>query len=126
MGAQRILGLGDVLTLVEKASETIKAEEAARAETLARRMLERKFDLNDFLEQYRLMSNMSNMTQLIKMLPGLAQVSEKQLAEAERKFKVFASLIQSMTPKERENPELLARSESRRQRIARGSGRTEM
>merc|ERR1711920_51053 len=69
---------------------------------------------------------MGNMAQLVKMLPGMAQISEKQLGEAERNFKVFQSLIQSMKQKERVKPELLARSESRRQRIIRGSGRTEM
>merc|ERR1711939_1243205 len=115
--AQRILGMGDILTLVEKASYAIKEEEA---EALTKRMLDAKFDFEDFLNQYRLINNMGNMTQLLKMLPMTAQITERQIMEAEQKFLVFESLIQSMNSKERADPDLITKSKSRRYRIVRG------
>lgn len=88
-------------------------------------MLESKFDFNDFIQQYKMISKMGNMGNLIKMMPGVPQISDKQLYAVEKQFKIYDSLIKSMTPQERENPDLLAKSPSRRRRIARGSGRTE-
>lgn len=104
--ANRILGMGDVLTLVEKAQDAIQAEEAA---AIAQRMMENKFDFNDFLKQYKLVSNMGSMGSLLKMMPGMAQLSDKQIQEGERNFKMFEAMINSMTPAERANPELLAK-----------------
>ncbi|PRW50902.1 Signal recognition particle 54 kDa chloroplastic isoform A [Chlorella sorokiniana] len=120
--ASRILGMGDVVSLVEKAEDAIQAEEAAE---LTKKMMTAKFDFNDFLKQYKMVTGMGNLSSLVKMLPGMNKVNEKQLAEVERKYKTYESMIQSMTKQEREQPELLAKSPSRRRRIARGSGRTE-
>ncbi|BDA48216.1 Signal recognition particle protein [Coccomyxa sp. Obi] len=121
--ASRILGMGDVLTLVEKAESAIKEEDA---QEMTRRMLSANFDFNDFLKQYKMVSGMGSMGQIMKMLPGMNQISEKQLNEAEKQFKMFESLINSMTPEERSNPDLLAKTASRRRRIARGAGRAEV
>ncbi|KAK9902214.1 hypothetical protein WJX75_007861 [Coccomyxa subellipsoidea] len=121
--ASRILGMGDVLTLVERAEASIKEEDAAE---ITKRMLSAKFDFNDFLKQYKMVSGMGSMGQIMKMLPGMNQISEKQLNEAEKQFKQFEALINSMTPEERSNPDLLAKTASRRRRIARGAGRVEV
>jgi len=118
----RILGMGDILTLYEKAESVIKEEEAA---DLTRKMLEAKFDLNDFIKQYEMMTNMGSMSNIMKLMPGMSQISEKQLYAAEKQFKIYDSLIKSMTKGERSNPDLLAQSTARRRRIAKGSGRTE-
>ena len=120
--AGRILGMGDVLTLVEKAEAAVSE---ADAERLAQRMLSAKFDFNDFLEQYRLMTGMGGMGAMLKMMPGVGGISDKAAAAAEKQFKEFESMIQSMTRDERANPDLLARVPSRRRRVARGSGRKE-
>lgn len=119
----RILGMGDVLTLVEKAQETVDAKEAER---MQQRILEAKFDFNDFLKQSKMVANMGNMGQLMKMLPGMGKISDKALKDAESMLKVFESMINSMTPEERSKPELLASSPSRRRRVAKGSGRSEV
>ncbi|KAL6782769.1 SRP54L [Auxenochlorella protothecoides x Auxenochlorella symbiontica] len=120
--ASRILGMGDVLTLVEKAESMVKEEEAA---ALTKKMLTAKFDLNDFLKQYKMISGMGNLTSVLKMLPGMSGVSDKQLQAVEAQYKVYESMIQSMTRQERANPDLLAKMPSRRRRVARGSGREE-
>ncbi|KAL4430056.1 hypothetical protein ABPG77_004426, partial [Micractinium sp. CCAP 211/92] len=120
--ASRILGMGDVVTLVEKAEEAVNADEAAE---LAKRMMTAKFDFNDFLKQYKMVSGMGNLSSLVKMLPGMNQIQDKQIQEVERRYAIFESMINSMTKKEREQPELLAKSPSRRRRVAQGSGRSE-
>ena len=120
--AGRILGMGDVLSLVEKAEGAI-AE--ADADAMAKRMLAAKFDFNDFLKQYEAVTGMGGMGALMKMLPGMAAITDKQLAAAEAQFKVYKSMIDSMTAAERADPDLLARTPSRRRRVARGSGRAE-
>lgn len=91
---------------IPQATEAIKEEEAA---SIAKRLMENKFDFNDFLKQYKLVSSMGTMQQVMKMLPGMSQVTDKQMAEAEKNFKMFESMINSMTPGERANPELLAK-----------------
>lgn len=117
--ASRILGMGDVLTLVEKAQEAIDFTDA---EKMQQKILSAKFDFTDFVKQMRLMKNMGSFGGLLKMLPGMPKISDQQLQEAEVKLKQTEAMIDSMTPDERRNPELLASSPSRRQRIARGSG----
>ena len=117
--ASRILGMGDVLTLVEKAQEAIDFTDA---EKMQEKILSAKFDFTDFLKQMRLMKNMGSFGGLLKMLPGMPKISDQQLREAEVKLKQTEAMINSMTPQERREPELLASSPSRRQRIARGSG----
>ncbi len=125
--ASRILGMGDVLTLVEKAKEAFDAKEA---EKMTKKMMESKFDFNDFLKQTKMMSNIGSLGGMLKMMPGVgAQLSNEKIAQAEQKLKIADSLIKSMTKKERSNPELLFKSPTanqRLQRIAKGSGRSEV
>lgn len=117
--ASRILGMGDVVTLVEKAQEEIDLADAAK---MQEKILSAKFDFTDFLKQMRLMKNMGSFGGLLKMLPGMPKISDKQLQEAEVKLKQTEAMINSMTKEERRDPDLLAASPSRRRRIARGSG----
>ncbi len=113
--ASRILGMGDVLTLIEKAQQAFDEKKAAEME---KKMRTASFDLNDFLDQMEQMQNMGSMEDMLKMIPGASklgnvQVDEKQLARTK-------AIIQSMTKAERANPDLL--NASRRKRIAKGSG----
>lgn len=119
--AQRILGMGDMLTLYEKAQEAIKEDEVI---AFQRRLEADAFDFNDFLDQFKRMNNMGGL-QMLKLMPGFNNVSEKQLYEVEKKLKRYESMISSMTAEERANPQLLISSASRRRRIAEGSGRSE-
>jgi signal recognition particle subunit SRP54 len=117
--ADRILGMGDIITLVEKAAATIDAEKAAR---VAEKMRKGAFDLSDLREQLVQMQQMGGMTGLMGMLPGIAKM-KNQLAAAnldERLLKRQVAIIDSMTPRERRNPDLL--KASRKKRIAAGSG----
>jgi len=117
--ADRILGMGDIVSLVEKAAATIDAEKAAR---VAEKMRRGQFDLADLREQLAQMQQMGGMTGLIAMLPGIARM-KNQLAAAnldERVLKRQMAIIDSMTPKERRNPDLL--KASRKKRVAAGSG----
>jgi signal recognition particle subunit SRP54 len=117
--ADRILGMGDIVSLVEKAAATIDAERAMR---VAERMRKGAFDLNDLREQLMQMQQMGGMSGLMGMLPGVAKV-KNQIASAnldERVLKRQVAAIDSMTPKERRNPDLL--KASRKKRIASGSG----
>ncbi len=120
--ASRILGMGDVLTLVEKAQEEIDLADAAQ---LTSKMLEAKFDFNDFIKQMRLLKNMGSLGGLLKMIPGMGKISDTQLKQGEDKLKTAEAMIQSMTKEERINPDLLASTPSRRQRIAKGCGMVE-
>jgi signal recognition particle subunit SRP54 len=120
--ASRILGMGDVLTLVEKAQEEIDIADAAK---LSEKILEAKFDFNDFIKQMRLLKNMGSLGGLLKMIPGMGKISESQLKEGEDKLKQAEAMINSMTKEERANPDLLAKTPSRRRRIAQGCGYSE-
>ena len=118
--ASRILGMGDVLTLVEKAQEAV---DIADAEKLQKKILEAKFDFNDFLKQMRLMKNMGSLGGIMKLIPGMAgKLSDDQLQQGETQLKRVEAMISSMTKQERSEPELLSSSPSRRRRIAQGSG----
>jgi signal recognition particle subunit SRP54 len=117
--ASRILGMGDVVSLVEKAQETIDQEDA---EKLARKVKKGGFDLNDLSKQLHQMRKMGGMEGLLGMLPGVGKI-KKQLAEANVDMKVLdrsQAIISSMTPAERRSPKLL--NGSRKRRIASGSG----
>ncbi|WEX09716.1 signal recognition particle protein [Chelativorans sp. AA-79] len=117
--ADRILGMGDIVSLVEKAAETIDQEKAA---AMAKKMQEGKFDLNDLADQLRQMQKMGGMGGIMGMMPGMGKMKD-QLAAAGLDDKMFGrqiAIIQSMTPKERANPDLL--KHSRKKRIAAGSG----
>jgi signal recognition particle subunit SRP54 len=117
--ADRILGMGDIISLVEKAATTIDAEKAAR---VAAKMRKGAFDLADLREQLAQMQGMGGMTGLMAMLPGVAKI-KNQLAERnldEKVLKRQMAIIDSMTPGERRNPDIL--KASRKKRIAAGSG----
>jgi len=114
--ANRILGMGDVVSLVEKAQQQINAEEAAR---LQKKISKNQFDLQDFYEQIQQIKKMENMKDLLGMIPGVGKAI-KDMDFSDEMFKQTEAIIQSMTPLERREPEIL--NGSRRERIARGSG----
>jgi signal recognition particle subunit SRP54 len=117
--ADRILGMGDIVSLVEKAAENIDAEQAA---AMARRMQAGKFDLNDLADQLRQMQKMGGMGGIMGMMPGMGKMRE-QMAVAGLDDKMFAqqlAIVSSMTKAERANPDIL--KHSRKKRIAAGSG----
>lgn len=117
--ASRILGMGDVLTLVEKAQEEF---DLADAEKMQEKILSAKFDFTDFVKQLRLLKNMGSLGGILKMIPGMGKLSDDQLKQGETQLKRCESMINSMTMQERRDPDLLASSPSRRRRIATGSG----
>jgi signal recognition particle subunit SRP54 len=118
--ASRILGMGDVLSLIEKAEDTLDQEQAMQA---AQKLVEGDFDLDDFLKQLQQVKKMGPISKLLEMIPGMSQFSDQLTPEVtEDQFKQIESLIQSMTRLERQDPRIL--NASRKRRIARGSGRT--
>ncbi len=117
--ASRILGMGDVLTLVEKAQEEI---DLADAEKMQEKILSAKFDFTDFLKQLRLLKNMGSLGGIMKLIPGMNKLSDDQLKQGETQLKRCEAMINSMTSQERHDPDLLASSPSRRRRVAKGSG----
>jgi signal recognition particle subunit SRP54 len=120
--ASRILGMGDVLSLVERAQEEF---DIADAEKMTEKIMEARFDFNDFLKQMRMIKNMGSLGGLLKMIPGMSKISGDQLKQGEDELKKAEVIISSMTKVERGDPDLLARTPSRRRRIAKGCGRTE-
>ena len=115
--AQRILGMGDVVSLVEKASQEIDEKEAMN---LMRRLEQNKFDFNDFLGQLRFMKKLGPLEGLLGMIPGMSKLKGMPGVD-DKRMKHVEAIILSMTPKERSRPEIL--NGSRRKRIARGAGR---
>jgi signal recognition particle subunit SRP54 len=121
--ASRILGMGDVLTLVEKAREEV---DMAEAEKMQEKILSAKFDFTDFIKQTRLLKNMGSLGGVMKLLPGMGKmINEEQLQKGEEQLKKAEAMIGSMTVEERKNPDLLANSPNRRRRIAKGSGHSD-
>ena len=114
--ADRILGMGDIVSLVERAQEQFDEEEAKK---LQRKIQKNKFDFNDFLNQIGQIKKMGNLKDLASMIPGVGKAI-KDIDIDDNAFKGVEAIIRSMTPKERSNPEML--NASRRQRIAKGSG----
>ncbi|MEE9616075.1 MAG: signal recognition particle protein [Anaerolineae bacterium] len=116
--ASRILGMGDVLTLIERAEATFDEEQTRRME---RKLREASFDLEDFLEQLRQVKKMGPLSQILDLVPGLGRLAQDISPEVtDRQFKHIEAIILSMTPEERRNPRIL--NSSRKKRIARGSG----
>ena len=114
--ASRILGMGDMLSLIERVEEKIDQKEALEA---AKKLENNKFDLNDLLAQFQQLKKMGSMKQLLGMLPGVGnQIKDMDIDE--KQFSRIEAIIQSMTMKERTKPDLL--NASRRKRIAKGSG----
>jgi signal recognition particle subunit SRP54 len=114
--ADRILGMGDIVSLVEKAQEQYDEEEARR---LQKKIAKNQFDFNDFIAQIQQIKKMGNLKDLASMIPGVGK-QIKDLDIDDDAFKNIEAIIRSMTPKERTNPEIL--NGSRRARIAKGSG----
>ncbi len=118
--ASRILGMGDVLTLIEKAQSAYTEEEARE---MQRKMKEKAFTLEDYLVQIDKMKNMGDMSQMLGMIPGLAgKLKGQDLSVDESNMKKVKAMIQSMTPAERQNPDII--KGSHKKRIAAGSGTT--
>jgi signal recognition particle subunit SRP54 len=118
--ASRILGMGDMLTLIERAEATFDQEQAERME---RKLREASFDLEDFLEQFRQVRQMGPLSQVLDMVPGMGRLVQGVSPEAtDQQFKRIEAIILSMTPEERRKPRII--DGSRKKRIARGSGTT--
>ncbi|HNZ06330.1 MAG: signal recognition particle protein [Candidatus Cloacimonetes bacterium] len=117
--ASRILGMGDVLSLIERAEETLDAE---AEEKLARKMLKNQFTLNDFLKQLQSIKKMGSLESIIRMIPGLGHKLPADMKIDENALRHVEAIIQSMTEKEREKPDIL--NGSRRLRISKGCGRS--
>ena len=115
--ASRILGMGDVLSLIDRAQADFDEKEAER---LAKRLEENKFDLNDLLEQMKQVRKMGSLTQIISMLPGAGKISDEETAQGERQIRMMECIISSMTTREREKPDII--NPSRKRRISAGSG----
>ena len=117
--AERILGMGDVLTLIDKVSENIDEKEAKKS---VKKFQEGNFTLEDMLRQMKQVQKLGSLGGLIKLIPGMPKISDEQLGAAEKEMKNFEVIINSMTPEERAHPEII--KNSRKVRIAKGSGKT--
>ena len=117
--AERILGMGDVLTLIDKVSENIDEKEAKKS---VKKMVEGNFTLDDMLKQMKQVQKLGSLGGLLKLIPGMPKINDAQLGAAEKEMKNFEVIINSMTPEERAHPEIL--KNSRKVRIANGSGKT--
>jgi signal recognition particle subunit SRP54 len=116
--ASRILGMGDVLSLVEQAQRTVDQE---KAQVLAKKVAKGGFDLEDFRDQLLQMEKMGGMSSMLDKLPGMGQApSADQLAQGEKQMRRTVAIINSMTPEERRRPDVIRGS--RKRRIAAGSG----
>ncbi|CAK6689109.1 Signal recognition particle protein [Cyanobium usitatum str. Tous] len=117
--ASRILGMGDVLTLVEKATKEVELADVAR---MQQKLQEASFDFSDFLQQMRMIRRMGSLGGLMKLIPGMNKIDDGMLQQGEVQLKKIEAMIGSMTEVERQQPELLASQPSRRRRIASGCG----
>jgi signal recognition particle subunit SRP54 len=118
--ANRILGMGDVLSLVERAQQELDQDEAEKA---GKRLMDGEFDLEDFLGQMQQMRRLGSITSLLEMIPGMSQLTKGvDMSNAEQDMKRLEAIIRSMTPYERRNPRML--KASRKRRVATGSGTT--
>ncbi|HBJ2608627.1 signal recognition particle protein [Clostridium botulinum] len=119
--ASRILGMGDVLSLIEKAQQSIDEE---KAKEIGERMLNQEFNFEDFLESMQQMKKLGPINKLLEMIPGMnsKELKNIDLSSSEKEMKKTEAIISSMTIKERRNPSLISSSPSRKRRIAKGSG----
>jgi len=115
--ANRILGMGDVVSLVEKAQESIDQEKTMKT---TKKIMSGNFGLDDMISLMRQIKKMGPLGKIIKMLPGMPKLSEDQIAKGEDAQKLFEVIVSSMTIAERKHPEII--KASRKERIARGSG----
>jgi len=118
--ASRILGMGDVLSLIEKATEEIDETEAMN---MMEKMMSGNFNYNDLLNQMKMIKRMGKFSGILKMLPGMSQMADVDKVD-DKQLVYIEAIISSMTKEERKDPELLNRSSSRRNRVAKGSGRS--
>ncbi|MGD9964227.1 MAG: signal recognition particle protein [Candidatus Izemoplasmatales bacterium] len=118
--ASRILGMGDVLSLIEKATEEIDETEAMN---MMEKMMSGNFNYNDLLKQMKMIKRMGKFSGILKMLPGMSQMADMDKVD-DKQLVYIEAIISSMTKEERKHPELLNRSSSRRNRVSRGSGRS--
>jgi signal recognition particle subunit SRP54 len=116
--AERILGMGDILQLIEKAQENLDEKKLQKS---MNRLMAGKFDLEDMLTQMEQMNKMGPLKMILKLIPGMPKLTDEQKQEAEDKLKVTRAIIYSMTVKERRNPEII--KASRKARIAKGCGK---
>jgi len=119
--ASRILGMGDVLTLIEKAEQNIDEDDA---NSMMDKMLKGTFNYNDMLKQFKMIGKMGSLSKILGFLPGMAQMKNIQNNVDDDVFKNMEIIINSMTKEERKDPDLIERSSRRRQRIATGSGKS--
>ena len=115
--ASRILGMGDVMTLIEKAQETVDQK---KAEEMTKKLMKAEFTLEDYLDQMEQLQNMGNINSMLEMMPGMSKNKLKDIQIDERDMARIKAIILSMTPAERRNPKII--NGSRRKRIAAGSG----
>ena len=115
--ASRILGMGDVLSLIEKAQEAVTEEQAKKLE---KKLREASFTLEDYLDQFESLKKMGGIASVMEMMPGMGKLKIKESDFDERKVERLKAMILSMTKKEREKPEII--NSSRKKRIAAGSG----
>lgn len=119
--ADRILGMGDMLTFIENATSNISEEEAT---TMMERMASDKFNYNDLLKQLKMIKRMGSISKILGFLPGMGKIKEAASQIDDKQLDFIKIIISSMTKKEREDPDLIDRSSRRRERIAKGSGRS--
>lgn len=117
--AGRILGMGDVVSLIEKATDSVEEEEAMK---MAEKMQKGKYDYNDFMKQIKWIKKMGSLKGILSLIPGLGS-QLKNIDIDDKQFAYLEAIVKSMTEEERKNPELVAKGYSRRERIAKGSGR---
>ena len=117
--ADRILGMGDILTLVDKVSDNIDEKEAKKS---VNKLMEGRFTLDDMLKQMKQIQKMGSMKGLLKLIPGMPSISDEQQELLNKEMRSFEAIINSMTPEERADPSIL--KNSRKVRIAKGSGKT--
>ena len=117
--AERILGMGDILALIEKAQENLDEKKLKRT---MNRMMSGQFDLEDFLVQMEQMNKMGHLGAILKLMPGMPKLTEEQKTQADKKLKMTRTIIYSMTIQERKNPDIIRAG--RKERIAKGSGTT--
>ena len=117
--ASRILGMGDVLTLIEKAEEAIDEDEA---KNLMEKMMDESFNYNDLLKQFKMIKRMGSISKIMGFIPGLGNLKKAASQLDDKQFDKLSVIISSMTNDERRDPDLIDRSSRRRQRIAKGSG----
>ncbi len=119
--ADRILGMGDVLSLIDSVKENVDEDEM---EAMADKMLKGSYNYNDLLKQFKMIKRMGSLSKIMGFLPGLGKIKQAMNQVDDKAFVYMESMISSMTEKERNNPKLIEESAKRRERIAKGSGRS--